>query len=47
MLAVKVEVPARLGIPEEAVKVSRQHLVSGLWHHSVAAHLRTSACSCC
>ncbi len=31
MLAVEVKVTARLGIPEEAVKFSRQHLANSLW----------------
>jgi polysaccharide pyruvyl transferase WcaK-like protein len=31
MLAVEVEVTARLGIPEEAIKCSRRHLANSLW----------------
>ncbi len=31
MLAVEVEETARLGIPEEAIKLSRQHLAKSLW----------------
>lgn len=31
MQAVEVEVTARLGVPEEAIKFSRQHLANSLW----------------
>ncbi len=31
MLAVEVNMTARLGIPEEIVKFSRQHLANSLW----------------
>ena len=31
MQAVEVEVTARLGMPEEAIKFSRQHLANSLW----------------
>ncbi len=31
MQAVEVEVTTRLGVPEEAIKFSRQHLANSLW----------------
>ena len=31
MQAVEMEVTARLGMPEEAIKFSRQHLANSLW----------------